>query len=81
MTLSLLSSLWRVFAAAHSRVTVSPSRFFWVLPRSTENVRSFPYFFHLHLRSEILNPRPAELFQVYFSSFKAGNANAISSFK
>ena len=28
-----------------------------------------------------LNPCPAELFQSYFSSFEAGIANAISSFK
>ena len=27
------------------------------------------------------NPCPAELFQLYFSSFEAGIANAISSFK
>ena len=29
----------------------------------------------------ILNPCPAELLQLYFSSFEAGIANAISSFK
>ena len=28
-----------------------------------------------------INPGPAELFQLYFSSFGAGIANAISSFK
>ena len=29
----------------------------------------------------MFNPCPAELFQLYFSSFEAGIANAISSFK
>ena len=29
----------------------------------------------------VVNPCPAELFQLYFSSFEAGIANAISSFK
>ena len=31
--------------------------------------------------NKIVNPCPAELFQLYFSSFEAGIANAISSFK
>ena len=29
----------------------------------------------------VINPCPAELFQLYFSSFEAGIANAISSYK
>ena len=33
-------------------------------------------FIHIYI-----NPCPAELFQLYFSSFEAGIANAISSFK
>ena len=33
------------------------------------------------VRILMLNPCPAELFQLYFSSFEAGIANAIPSFK
>ena len=34
-----------------------------------------------HFQVMIINPCPAELLQLYFSSFEAGIANAISSFK
>ena len=37
--------------------------------------------FTANIWSPNLNPCPAELFQLYFSSFEAGIANAISSFK
>ena len=41
-------------------------------------------FFHLSkiaISIRRINPCPAELFQLYLSSFEAGIANAISSFK
>ena len=54
-------------------------------------VENYPYLFNLRLdickfrylntHFHLINPCPADLIQLYFSSFEAGIANAISSFK
>ena len=83
-------SNWTILFTPHYFIHFSGFSYDLNLPSSISRVHNRSYLRavaclylsqHIYLICITFNPCPAELLQLYFSSFEAGIANAISSFK